>query len=120
MGKKARLSKEQLVIREERAGEREEEQEENDLEKELAAVEQIRRERELEQRKAMMEEEESGEEDEEEAEDGGDARPSYNREAMVRCLADWETLQLPFLETMTVEGFEVHVENELDDIEREV
>eukprot|EP01031_Cornospumella_fuschlensis_P041011 gene41011-50026_t len=44
----------------------------------------------------------------------------YNKEGLQKCLQDWETKDLPFLESMQVDQFELHVENELDDIEREI
>lgn len=107
--------------------ERQREEDEDELEKELAALEQIRREREGApkrgiKRKAQApadEDEESEDEDEEDEEDSSE-QPGYNRDAMLRCLADWETINLPFLETMKVDDFVINVQNELDDIEREV
>ncbi|RYY77703.1 hypothetical protein EON63_18250, partial [archaeon] len=49
------------------------------------------------------------------------AQPAmYNKEGLLKCLHDWETKDLPFLETMQVDQFELAIENELDDIEREI
>lgn len=111
--------------------ERQREEEEDELEKELAALEQIRREREGSQKRGLKRKAEApadeesdddndDEDDEEEEDNDTSERPGYNRDAMLRCLADWETISLPFLETMKVEDFAINVQNELDDIEREV
>jgi rRNA-processing protein EBP2 len=102
---------------------RQREAEEDELDKEMAALEQIRRERESTQRRGIKRkaEEEADEDDEEDEDDEhSTSQPGYNRDALMRCLTDWETIQLPFLETMKVEDFAVDVQNELDDIEREV
>lgn len=97
------------------------EAEEDELDKEMEALEQIRREREASQRRGIKRKaEEETDEDDDEDEELTTTQPGYNRDALVCCLADWETIQLPFLETMKVEDFAISVQNELDDIEREV
>lgn len=51
----------------------------------------------------------------------GPAGPAtYNKEGLLKCLEDWETASLPFLETMQIAEYQLQVENELDDLEREV
>lgn len=105
---------------------RQREAEEDELDKELAALEQIRREREASEKRGLKRkaqksaEEEEEEESDSEEENFDNERPGYNRDAMLRALADWETIQLPFLETMKVDHLAITVQNELDDIEREV
>lgn len=97
------------------------EAEEDELDKEMEALEQIRREREESQRRGIKRKaEEETNEDDDDDEELTTSQPGYNRDALVRCLADWETIRLQFLETMKVEDFAISVQNELDDIEREV
>lgn len=45
---------------------------------------------------------------------------NYNKEGLLKCLADMETNNLPFIQTFEINSFTLPVINELDDIEREV
>jgi hypothetical protein len=45
---------------------------------------------------------------------------TYNKEGLLKCIADLETTDLPFVQTLEVSEFELPETNELDDMEREV
>jgi hypothetical protein len=51
---------------------------------------------------------------------GSGAPVFYNKEGLLKCLEDWETKDLPFLANMQIGQYKLNVENELDDLEREV
>jgi rRNA-processing protein EBP2 len=104
MGKKSNLRGNATV-----AANNEEMMEEVELEKERAAVEQIRREREQQQQ--------AGDEN---GLDVPEKRVSYNRDGLIKCLQDSESRSLPFLETMLVDELPFNIVNELDDLEREM
>lgn len=87
----------------------EEMMQEVELEKERAAVEQIRREREQQQQ--------AGDSD---GADITEKRLSYNRDGLMKCLQDSESRSLSFLETLIVDELPFSNVNELDDLEREM
>jgi hypothetical protein len=96
-----------------------------EFQRELAAVEQIQREKVYEgqkKRKNNSDEKIShiNEEESISNEEAGNQKKPYNREALMKCIQDWETLSLPFMETMKIDCFPIEVENELDDLQREV
>lgn len=76
-----------------------------ELEREMAALRAIREEKESAQNHS--------------AEDSA-KNAIYNKEGLVKALEDWETKDLPFVETMQIGDYQLQVENELDDLEREV
>jgi hypothetical protein len=80
-----------------------------ELEAELAAVEAIRQEK---QRKVAF----SSDVTTSSIQNHSD----YNRNGLLKCINDWETLNLPFHQTMEISEFEFPETNELDDMEREV
>lgn len=45
---------------------------------------------------------------------------TYNKEGLLKCIADLETTDLPFVQTLEVSEFELPETNELDDMEREM
>lgn len=127
MGKKDGSAKKRKLESEERL--EDEEITENvladpELQAELAAVMAIRAE------KQQQQQQEPGkkrvklnpEEEKEEKEGGIAGKPTefYNRDALLKCLEDLETADLPFIQTMEISEFEFPQTNELDDMEREV
>lgn len=48
------------------------------------------------------------------------ANTVYNRDALLKCIQDLETIDLPFVQTMEISEFEFPQTNELDDMEREM
>lgn len=45
---------------------------------------------------------------------------TYNKEGLIKSLEDLETVSLPFHETFQICSFDIIIQNEHDDIEREV
>jgi hypothetical protein len=45
---------------------------------------------------------------------------TYNKEGLIKSLEDLETVSLPFHETFQICSFDIIIQNENDDIEREV
>jgi hypothetical protein len=98
---------------------REREEEEDDegqeidleLEAELAALQQIQHEK---------EENEEDEEDDETGTSSSTKRTNYNKEGLVHCNESLGVTHLPFIETMSICEYELHVTDENDDLEREV
>ncbi len=48
------------------------------------------------------------------------ANTVYNRDALLKCIQDLDTIDLPFVQTMEISEFEFPQTNELDDMEREM
>jgi rRNA-processing protein EBP2 len=101
-----------------RKREREEEEDEEgqeidlELEAELAALQQIQHEK-----------EENDNEDSDEDDEGietGTKKTNYNKEGLVHCNESLGVTHLPFIETMSICEYELHVEDENDDLEREM
>jgi hypothetical protein len=80
-----------------------------ELEAELAAVEAIRQEK---QRKVAFSSDVTT--------SATQIHSDYNRNGLLKCINDWETVNLPFQQTMEISEFEFPSTNELDDMEREV
>jgi len=80
-----------------------------DFEAEMKALESLRAEREADQGKKQ--------------DDAGSVQTNkngYNRDALMKCVEDSESAGLPFVETLRVDEFDLTINNELDDVEREV
>ena len=90
-----------------------------ELEAELAAVKAIQEEK---RRQALLEAaaELEAEEDDEEVEKPKRINPHYNKEGLAKCLENLETAALPFVQNYQICDYKFAIENELDDIEREV
>ena len=48
------------------------------------------------------------------------AASTYNHDGLVKCIHDFDTADLPFIQTMEINEFEFPQTNELDDMEREM
>lgn len=77
-----------------------------DFEAEMKALESLRAEREQEQQGSQ--------------ESTIQTKTTYNRDGLIKCLQDLETVDLSFVETLCVNEFDLQINNELDDVEREV
>jgi len=82
-----------------------------DFEAEMKALESMRAEREAEERKLILG---AG------AESVVQSNKAYNREGLLKCLQDLDTAELPFVQTLRIEEFDLQISNELDDVEREM
>jgi hypothetical protein len=80
-----------------------------DFEAEMKALESMRAEREREQHQSQ-----------DDGEGSIPTKTTYNRDGLLKCLQDLETADLPFVETLCVDEFDIQINNELDDVEREV
>lgn len=83
-----------------------------ELEAELAALQQIQQEKD-------QENDELGEDEDEEAA-GTTKKTNYHKEGLIHCNESLGVNHLPFIETMSICEYELHVNDENDDLEREV
>lgn len=106
---------------------REEEENENnneidpELEEEIAVLNAIKEEENKKKLKKLNEEEENEENEENNEENQTEnKRFNYNKEGLLYCIESLGNKNQPFIESMNINDYEIHIQDENDDLEREV